>query len=452
MKHKKLIAWFLSIVTAMILWQVVSLWVDSPQLIPSLGGLLLSVFGLFYKPDFYISIGATLLRGIIGVIAAFVLAFPIGFLCGKKEFWFHYFSPLLSTLRSTPAIAFILLIILWLPTEAVAPAIALMTMFPALCENIIKGVQSISTDYEKLARVYRLSLPTKVRYIYLPSLKPFIEGGSITAFGFGWKAIIMGEVFSKPFAGIGVEMKTAQSFINVPELIAWTFIAIIISFLLTEALRILLKRKKHAPIGHGQVRFHRTKSNHEALTLNGITKKFGEKLIFEQLDKTIPCGSSCLIKGASGKGKTTLLNIIAGIETPDDGVITGNEANKGYLFQSSLLLPWLTAGENILLTAPSNSEFSGLQNILYTLEINTLLNNYPHQLSGGEQRRVALARAIASAPHLLLADEPFSGLDKERAETTAKLLANWCKTNNCTLILALHESSALLPTDIEIAL
>ena len=83
---------------------------------------------LFSLPTFYISLGATLLRGLAGVAIAFALALPIGFLCGKKSFWFHYFNPLLSTLRSTPVIAFILLIILWLPTEAVAPAIALMTM------------------------------------------------------------------------------------------------------------------------------------------------------------------------------------------------------------------------------------------------------------------------------------------------------------------------------------
>lgn len=452
MKHKRTTAWILSAATALILWQGVASWINYPQLIPSVKGLLLSVIHLFSLPTFYISLGATLLRGLAGVAIAFALALPIGFLCGKKSFWFHYFNPLLSTLRSTPVIAFILLIILWLPTEAVAPAIALMTMFPVLCENIIKGVQSINSDYEKLAFVYQINFRTKARHIYWPSLKPFVESGCVTAFGFGWKAIIMGEVLSKPFAGIGVEMRTAQMFINVPDLIAWTFIAIVVSFMLTEALRYLLKSKLQATITKGQNRKSISYPASATLKLSGITKRYADKLLFEKLSKEIPSGSICLVTGPSGKGKTTLLNILAGITHSDDGSITGNEHAKAYLFQSPILLPWLTAKENILITAPKETETSKLAGLLNALEISELADNYPNQLSGGQNQRVALARALASNPRLLLIDEPFTGLDKELAEKIATLILKWSKAHDCTTIIALHEISDLLPIDIEIRL
>jgi len=452
MKHKKLTAWFLSAATALILWQALSSWINYPQLIPSVKGLLLSVVHLFSLPTFYLSLGATLLRGLAGVVAAFALALPIGFLCGKKSFWFHYFNPLLSTLRSTPVIAFILLIILWLPTEAVAPAIALMTMFPVLCENIIKGVQSINPDYKKLSFVYRINRRTQIRYIYLPALKPFIESGSITAFGFGWKAIIMGEVLSKPFAGIGVEMRTAQMFINVPDLIAWTFIAILVSFTLTEILRKLLQDNRPAAIAHGQAHVLRNQQNIKTLKIKEITKRYESKTLFENMSYEIPAGSICLVTGASGKGKTTLLNIVASITKSEEGAIEGADVKKSYLFQNSTLLPWLTAKENILLTAPKDKTPPQLAELCKALEIESLSDHYPNQLSGGQCQRVALARALASEPQLLLIDEPFTGLDKELADKVASLLVSWVKTHHATTIVAIHEATDLFPHDIEIAL
>ena len=452
MKHNELIAWILSTVTALILWQAVSAWINYPQLIPSVGGLFLSVVHLFSQSTFYISLGATLVRGLAGVLIAFILALPIGFLCGKNNFWFHYFNPLLSTLRSTPVVAFILLIILWLPTEAVAPVIALMTMFPVLCENIIKGVQSINTDYEKLAFVYQINFRTKVKHIYWPSLRPFIESGSVTAFGFGWKAIIMGEVLSKPFAGIGVEMRTAQMFINVPDLIAWTFVAIVVSFLLTETLRKVLKSNQPSIITHGQAHVFCNQNNSNPLIIKEITKQYDNKTLFEKMSHEISPGSICLVTGTSGKGKTTLLNILYGITKSEKGSIEGADVKKAYLFQSPTLLPWLTAQENIFLTAPKDTTSLQLTELCKALEIESLSDHYPNQLSGGQSQRVALARALASDPRLLLVDEPFTGLDKELAVKVAGLLVSWVKTHNATMIIAMHEPSPWIPFDIEIAL
>ncbi|GAT61789.1 ATP-binding cassette domain-containing protein [Paludibacter jiangxiensis] len=452
MKHKRTTAWILSAATALILWQAVAAWIDYPQLIPSVSGLFLSVLHLFALPSFYISLGATLLRGLAGVIVAFLLALPIGFLCGKKSFWFHYFNPLLSTLRSTPVVAFILLIILWLPTEAVAPTIALMTMFPVLCENIIKGVQSINNDYERLAFVYQINFRTKTRYIYWPSLKPFVESGCVTGFGFGWKAIIMGEVLSKPFAGIGVEMRTAQMFINVPDLIAWTFIAIVVSFLLTEAIRYLLKRKLQTTISKGQNHKRVSSLTSASLKINDITKRYDNKILFERISYEIPSGSICLVTGVSGKGKTTLLNIMAGITNSEEGSIEGVNVKKAYLFQTPTLLPWLTAKENILITAPKDTETSTVTELLNALEISELSDSYSNQLSGGQCQRVALARALVSEPQLLLIDEPFTGLDKELTEKVVSLLVAWAKSHHTTMIIAIHEATDLFPHDIEIAL
>ncbi|PSL40218.1 molybdate transport system ATP-binding protein [Planomicrobium soli] len=132
--------------------------------------------------------------------------------------------------------------------------------------------------------------------------------------------------------------------------------------------------------------------------------------------------------GSSGSGKTTLLNCIAGIVHPDGGQITLNgreffkEGRKpmkiqqrkvGYLFQDYALFPHLSIEENILYGTPRGSDLSHVTELTNILGIRRLLTKYPHQISGGEKQRVALTRALAAKPDVLLLDEPFSALDDD---------------------------------------
>ncbi len=145
--------------------------------------------------------------------------------------------------------------------------------------------------------------------------------------------------------------------------------------------------------------------------------------------------------GPSGAGKTTILNIIAGLEHPDTGHILLNERsffqnghkplptqkrNVGYLFQDYALFPHMTVAHNIAygVDKKAQAEASLLINqLVEVLGIPHLLPKYPHQISGGEKQRVALARALATAPSLLLLDEPLSALDREtRLECQKELL------------------------------
>ncbi len=141
--------------------------------------------------------------------------------------------------------------------------------------------------------------------------------------------------------------------------------------------------------------------------------------IFEGFSLSAKAGERVCLKGASGKGKTTLLRLIAGLETPDSGTITlSPDCKTAMVFQEDRLLPWLTAKGNVSLC----SDDKAAEDWLRAFGLEEELDAYPSTLSGGMCRRVALARACAVAPDLLLLDEAFKGIDPARKEAILALL------------------------------
>ncbi|HSG69497.1 MAG TPA: ABC transporter ATP-binding protein [Planctomycetaceae bacterium] len=171
----------------------------------------------------------------------------------------------------------------------------------------------------------------------------------------------------------------------------------------------------------------------------------------------VASGEQVVLVGASGGGKTTLLNVISGITSPDSGrvVINGIDitklhevgrdrfraANIGFVFQTFNLLPAFTALENVILGAKFSSRPIGKTEATKLLEqvgLGHRLNHRPAKLSVGEQQRVAVARAIANQPVLLLADEPTANVDLANQESVLSLIRNSCSEHNISLLLVTH--------------
>ena len=175
------------------------------------------------------------------------------------------------------------------------------------------------------------------------------------------------------------------------------------------------------------------------------------------VDMEIEKGEFAVIVGSSGAGKTTILNILGGMDTCDEGqvIVDGRDISKltprqltdyrrydiGFVFQFYNLVPNLTARENVELATQICKNAMDAETVLKQVGLGERLSNFPAQLSGGEQQRVSIARALAKQPKLLLCDEPTGALDYNTGKTILALLQNTCRQSGMTVILITHNSA-----------
>ncbi len=202
-----------------------------------------------------------------------------------------------------------------------------------------------------------------------------------------------------------------------------------------------------------------------AINISGLSREYimGETKIMaiNNISLQIPSGKYSIILGASGAGKSTLLNILGGMDIPTKGNVNvhGNEISGfdskqltayrresiGFVFQFYNLMPNLTALENVELASQICSNPLDAKETLDLVGLKDRVNNFPSQLSGGEQQRVAIARALAKNPDVLLCDEPTGALDYNTGKSILALLFNICRQSKKTVLVVTH-NAAISPT------
>ncbi len=197
------------------------------------------------------------------------------------------------------------------------------------------------------------------------------------------------------------------------------------------------------------------------LEVQNLVKKFktGKKnlVVLDDISFAVEEKSSIAVVGPSGSGKTTLLGLSAGLDLPSSGVVSlvgiklnaldeddrayVRNQNVGFVFQNFQLLSTLTAIENVMIPLELRGEkgiINKAKEVLDRVGLGDRMTHYPSQLSGGEQQRVAMARAFISSPKILFADEPTGNLDEETAKTVTDLLFKINKEEGTTLVLVTH--------------
>jgi len=211
------------------------------------------------------------------------------------------------------------------------------------------------------------------------------------------------------------------------------------------------------------------------IELRGVSKTVpsgtGTLTILHPLTLSVPSGSVAAITGPSGSGKSTLLGLLAGLDAPstgsilvdgvdittldEDGLARLRGTRIGFVFQFFHLLPSLTAYENVLVPmeiAGAPGATSRATALLSEVGLSDRAHHYPSQLSGGEQQRIAIARALANDPPLLLADEPTGNLDTATGHSIIELLLDVNRVRKTTLVLVTHDPELAARAELRIAL
>lgn len=178
-----------------------------------------------------------------------------------------------------------------------------------------------------------------------------------------------------------------------------------------------------------------------AYILKNLNKSFKNKKILNNFTINIPESGAICIIGNSGCGKTTLMNIMAGIESVDSGNINDiNSLKKSYVFQENIFIPWLSVGDNISLV--SKLRKNDIESLLKSFNLNDIYDKKPSELSGGMKQRVNIVRALCVDFKVIFMDEPFKGIDKNNKALAIDIIKKYIKDKLC--IMVTHEISEAL--------
>lgn len=223
-------------------WYLISVKIAKPLILPS----PFDVFGQIVKwcldARFFKIIGTSLLNVLCGVLLGLLFGTVFAILTSYSPFFSTLFTPLITVIKVTPIASFILLLVLWMKRESIPSFISVMIVLPIVWANIASGIKSVDKNLVAVSRVYKLPLFKRLRYLYFPTLMPYIFSSFRSSLGLAWKAGISAEILTSPMNSIGREMLEANTYLWRTELFAWTVVVILLSLIMEKVFVFILDR------------------------------------------------------------------------------------------------------------------------------------------------------------------------------------------------------------------
>lgn len=482
------------------LWQLLSMFGGTGFLLPAPSAVLATFFRLFASKDNWISIFTSVARIVSSLLVAIVFAILLSWLASKRRALRKLLAPTILIMKSVPIVSFILIALFFMKESLLTSFICGLIVFPMVYGQLLSAFLNVDSRLIEMGRVFSFRKSEIVRYIVVPECRePFLASVAV-AVGMAWKAGVAAEVLTFASGTIGKQMYEAKLYLDMERLLAWTLALVLASFVseqvLVRVFRFILTR-----VGDslpGDMNLSRTRAQQrqkeivknlktrtelleeqatprgdelveepsvcpvegQAILIRGVlcvnsltddgdvskividqvSKCFGSAYVFSDYCATIPLDRPLVIIGPSGVGKTTLMRMIAGLIRPDTGEITGVPERGVFVFQDNRLLPQLSARDNIRLVLPGyDGEWA--DNLLASLDLKSVKDQPASTLSGGEMRRLALARALAVESDIFYLDEAFRELDEMHENEALNVLLQVAKGK--PIILATHDLSLI---------
>ena len=229
----------LSIAFWVLIWWAMSAIINEKLFLPSPYSVLKALISLFPKKEFWTSIAFSTSRVVLSYLVSFIVAALLGVFGGLSERFEILLSPLVKAMRSIPVASIVILVLLWVKSRNLSTVVSFLVVFPILYESVLAGVKNTDPLLLEAADNYRIKGYRRLRYIYLPSIFPYIESGIKSSLGLCWKSAVAAEVIGLPLHSMGSKLYEAKVYLDTPSLFAWT-VAIVVLAALFEKLAFLL--------------------------------------------------------------------------------------------------------------------------------------------------------------------------------------------------------------------
>jgi NitT/TauT family transport system permease protein len=409
--HKRWLQSALAVAFWLCVWQAASAAVASSLILASPLAVLKTLAGLVPSAAFWHTVCQSTARILAGFFLGLAAGLALACLSAAFAFVRVLLHPLVLTVKSVPVASFTVLALFWLRDAAnLSMLISFLMVVPVVYANTLEALLSVDAALPEMAKVFRLGAVRTARYIYAPAAAPGVRAACRVGLGLCWKSGVAAEVIGITSGSLGEMLYNAKLLLSAADLFAWTLVIILLSFGFEKLFLAALGRAEHAVCRRCPPPMRRQSAAPAALRADGVWKSFHGNAVLCGVTQSFAPGEAVCVMAPSGAGKTTLLRLLLGLAKPDRGEITPAGAKLACAFQEERLVPGLSAVGNVLLACPCTQAQAEDAFRALGFEAHTMRQPVC-QLSGGQQRRVSLARAMLADSAAVLLDEPFKGLD-----------------------------------------
>lgn len=399
-------------------WQMASMLDGSGILLCGPLDALFALYRLSSTQTFWSSIWFSTLRIVAGVLLGYIIAGALAAASWHTSTVRILLQPALLAIKSTPVACVVVILLIWTGAANVSVITVLLLVVPAIYFALCTGLDNMDAGRRELFEVFGVRGQRRFFALTWPAVLPYLQAASSTVLGMSWKAGIAAELIGVPAGSLGERIYQAKLLLETPDLFAWTFCVICLSWLFEHGAMALLrgtwpraaKLALRAPrdlraSGHG--------SSDASLRAQGLLIGYGAEPLCGPLGFSLGPSSCLCLQAPSGTGKTTLLHTVARLQCPLAGSLENTAWGRSMMFQDTRLVEDLDAIDNILLFARPGFTRKDARDLACELLPKDALSRPVRELSGGQRRRVELTRAFAAPGELVLLDEPFGGLDAQ---------------------------------------